>query len=202
MSENNEEKTGLEKYTELILELDSIVRTRVLYQAIALEGVLDHIIAWHFCPDQAKHAAFFSLLFREGEITLANKTRILKKILKSSYPPLLRLFPKLFKALDEIRNLRNKFAHCELVLPEDLREVDLRRIKLKYYKDGQEIIEPVSVEAIEEQVEDCQFWHKLLLLFEMLIRQRVTGASETEAEKAAAQLWSALESAPSSENTA
>jgi hypothetical protein len=192
MTLHTPEQDALSQYIDLILEMDGIVRTQVLYRAIAIEGTLDRIIAWYFCPDEAKHAGFFSLIFREGEMTFASKIRILRKIFKAAYPPLAKLFPKVFKVLDELRELRNKFAHCEVVIPEELSHVDLGQLKLRYFKDNKEVIEPISIESVNERIATYLSWHKVLVLYEVLVRQKTLGTKDSEADAAAAQLWEIL----------
>ena len=95
---------------QIVLAYDRLFRSQVLYEAIALEAVLDRIIAWHFCPDQTKHGLLFTLIFREGEIGLGKKIRMVAKLLRHSYSDLKDTFGFVIKRLDVLRKLRNKFA--------------------------------------------------------------------------------------------
>jgi len=107
------------KHVQVILEYDRLFRSHVLYEAIDLESRVDKMIAWYFSPDESRHALMFSFVFREGEIGFSTKIQILRKLLRKAYPDLQQAFGWFPKALDQLRVLRNKFAHSAVVLPDN-----------------------------------------------------------------------------------
>lgn len=107
--------------------------------AVSLETEIEQILATHFC-DKDKHAVFITLMFIVGQVTFSQKTIMLKKLLKHSYPDLLTASPNLFKNLDKIRELRNKLAHSTSnVFELTGSSTEPLRTTLKSYKDGMEI---------------------------------------------------------------
>lgn len=108
-----------QKYVELTFDYDRMMRSQIIYEATALEGQIENIIASHFCPDEDKHLSFVSLLFNRAEVPFSKKIDILEFLLKQHYPDILNELPGLINKLNSVRRLRNKFAHAELVLDED-----------------------------------------------------------------------------------
>ena len=108
-----------EKHIEMVFERDRLVRANAIYEATAIEGLVENIIAWHFCPDADKHLLFIGLMFRAAEVPFSRKITILIKVLKHSYPDILQDIPRLEKDLTSVRKFRNKFAHDELNLDEE-----------------------------------------------------------------------------------
>jgi hypothetical protein len=104
---------------EMTLVYDRHIRSQVMYNAIYLEGLVGQIIAWHFCPNEEKHLWFNSLIFQRGEISFSKRIIILKEILQQFYPDIYAETKGVIDRLDKIRDIRNKFAHAELVLEED-----------------------------------------------------------------------------------
>lgn len=97
---------------------DQNTRTQIIYHAIHLEALVGEIIAWHFCPNEEKHLWFNSLIFQKGEISFSTKITILDQLLKQFYPDIYAATLGLITRLNNIRKLRNEFAHAELVLEE------------------------------------------------------------------------------------
>jgi hypothetical protein len=158
---------------EQLFEIDRLVRSHIIYEAISIEGIIDQIIAWHFCPDEAKHVWFQSLLFREGEVGFSKKIRILKKLLRDCYPDLFEKVPGLINKLDDIRDLRNKFAHSELVLDENkVREADGKGVFLESVKDGKVDQEFVSIERANKIVNDNSHFRFLMIVIWLEIQNR------------------------------
>jgi hypothetical protein len=104
---------------EMTLVYDQHIRSQVMYNAIYLEGLLGQIIAWHFCPNEEKHLWFNYLILQRGEISFSKRISILKEILQQFYPDIYADTKGVIGCLDKIRDIRNKFAHAELVLEED-----------------------------------------------------------------------------------
>jgi hypothetical protein len=163
---------------------DRLFRSQLLYHAIALEGVVDEIIAWHFCPDPAKHGLFFASLFREGEIGFAKKIRILRRLFRASYPDLDEPFRFLLKRLEILRELRNKFAHSRLVLPDEAppaEEAD--GVRLRYLKaNGEEAEELVARSAVDQQVKEHANILMVGLWLRVIIEGRATGSADPKKE--------------------
>jgi len=182
---------ALEARIQLARDHDRLVRSQIVYEAITLESVVDRIIATHFCSDESKHPAFFSFIFRDGEISFSNKIRILKKILGASYPSLAKISSALAKKLDSMRDLRNKFAHSELVLPSGDEPSNLD-IKLKYYRNGHLEVESLSEADITRQINDCRLWHVTLELIAVFVKQVARG-EQSQADKAVEELWTLVQ---------
>jgi len=83
------------------------------------EASVDRLIAWHFCPDRAKHGLFYRLLFVEGQIPFSRKIEIAKKLLKAFHPDLGKAAGFWIRGLHRLRELRNKLAHNRMQLPQD-----------------------------------------------------------------------------------
>lgn len=183
------------KHIQIILEYDRLFRSHLLYEAIELEGRLDKIIAWHFCSDEAKHGLLFSLVFREGEIGFSAKIQVLRKLLKNAYPDLKDAFGYMASALHRLRALRNKFAHSQVVLPNDPQAVEeATGVTLKYFKDGREVEEFVSREAVDRQMEECKYLGVVAVILELLIEKRSCGTASPEEEERFKALATALRS--------
>lgn len=170
-------------HIQTILEYDRLFRSQLIYEAIALEGQLDKIIAWHFCPDEAKHGLLFSLVFREGQIGFSAKIQVIRKLLKHAYPELREGFGHLPKALDRLRALRNKFAHSEVVLPDDPPSADSASgVTLKSWKDGSQVQEFVSRASVDQQLKESMVLLVTAVVLEDLLRKRALGTANSKDE--------------------
>jgi hypothetical protein len=172
----------LQRRISRTFEMDRMVRSHIIYETTAIEGVVDSIISWHFCPDENKHIWFQSLLFRDGEISFSKKIIILQKILKEFYPDLNKSVKGLTKKLDDIRMLRNKFAHSELMLDEDkIKEADDKGVFLKSIKDGKVIEEFIPLELAEKVVNDNTIFNLIMVCILFEVQNRVQGKEEAGA---------------------
>ena len=115
------------KYVQMLFEHDRVIRSHAIYEATAIESLIENIVAWHFCSDAEKHLLFTGLMFVTAEVTFSKKIQILMKVLQDSDADILDDLPGLENDLDSLRRFRNKFAHNELILDEE---------KLKVMKDG------------------------------------------------------------------
>ena len=115
------------KYVQMLFGHDQVIRSHAIYEATAIESLIENIVALHFCPDTDKHLFFVGLMFVTAEVPFSKKIEILMKVLQNSYPDILDDLPRLEKDLTSARRFRNKFAHNELILDDD---------KLKAMKDG------------------------------------------------------------------
>ena len=172
------------EHIQRILAYDRLFRSQLLYQAISLEGVVDEIIAWHFCPDPMKHGLFMALLFREGEIGFAKKIRILRRLHRASYPDLDEPFKFLLKRLELLRELRNKFAHSRLVMPDEAPPADKAEgVRLGYLKaSGEWVEEYVARSTVDQQVKEHANDLWVARRLQLIIEGRVTGKPDPEKE--------------------
>src|SRR5690349_12029835 len=85
--------------------LDQRLRSRIIYNAILVENVIERIIVTHFCREADQQALFASLIFREGQVTFSRKIIILEKLLKSAYPDLHTQCKWIIKKIDQIREI-------------------------------------------------------------------------------------------------
>lgn len=171
------------KHIQVILEYDRLFRSHLLYEAIALENLVDKMIAWYFSAEESKHALMFSLVFREGEIGFSVKIQILRKLLKKAYRDLQPAFGYLPRALDELRVLRNKFAHSEVVLPDDPPEASIADgVTLRYLRGGTKVEEFIPRAVVDRQMEKCEFLQVVAIVLSILIEKRSRGTASAEEE--------------------
>jgi hypothetical protein len=170
-------------HIQLVLDYDRLFRSQVLYEGIALESAVDQVIAWHYCSEPYKHASLFSFVFRDGEITFGKKIRILSSIMKESYPELAETFSSLRKQLDRLRVMRNKFAHSELVLPENPPDPkSAAGVTLRYYEKGKEKEAFVPKADIDRLVDDCRQLHLAALMLCEILKRRALKKSDERSE--------------------
>src|SRR6266567_3452574 len=81
-------------------ETDTKLRARVINSAIEIDDWIERLIAFHFCPDDAHQILFRSLLFRIGEVTFSRKIKILRELLKQSYPDIYTDYSNIFAKLE------------------------------------------------------------------------------------------------------
>ena len=86
---------------------DQKARTQIIHHGIYLEGLIGDIIACHYGPKEEKHA-----------LTFFKRISSLDKLLKQFYPDIYAATPGLIPGLHNIREVRNDFAHGELILEE------------------------------------------------------------------------------------
>src|SRR2546423_610060 len=80
-------------------ETDTNLRARVINFAIEIDDWIERLIAFHFCFDEAQQMLFRSLLFRIGEVTFSRKIKILRELLKQSYPDIYTDYSNIFAKL-------------------------------------------------------------------------------------------------------
>jgi len=86
---------------------DQKARTQIIHHGIHLEGLIGDIIACHYGPKEEKHPP-----------TFFKRIGSLDKLLKQFYPDIHAATPGLIGGLHNIREVRNDFAHGELILEE------------------------------------------------------------------------------------
>jgi hypothetical protein len=147
----------LKREAELTLSYERLFRSQIIAEAILLERLLDRIIAAYFCPDESKHVLLYSFLFRDTEISFNSKRIVVKKLLKRAFPPIWESFSFFANRLEKLGEFRNKFAHCEIVLPEALEAPSaLDGVTLRYYKGGEEVTEHIPSATVKRWVEECR----------------------------------------------
>jgi len=132
------------------------IRCSILEQAIRIERLIEHIISWHFCPEEDKRYQFFSLVINETDITFSSKIQILKKLLKLYYLGLTQKYPKITRELNKVRDFRNKIVHAILDNSREFlahRYTD--RVQLNVYRDGKEKKLIVTIIDRDEKLKEC-----------------------------------------------
>src|SRR5437588_8208059 len=114
-----DEDKVFQKRIQLLFEHDRVIRSHAIYEASAIERMIESVIAWHFCPDEEQHLSFTSLMFVSTEVMLRKKIDILEQLLENYYPDILKDLPNIINDLHSVRRFRNKFAHDELILDEE-----------------------------------------------------------------------------------
>jgi hypothetical protein len=167
----------LKKHIELIQHYDRIFRSQVLWEAISLEESLATIIAKHFCSSDEKHELFFALIFQEGQISFAAKIKIFRKMLKICYPTWKPILDPWITRLDSIRDIRNKFAHGRLVLPNAAptglaAALSSEGVTLERFSGGKRVQEFIPETYIRSLVSDAKHLGIVGLLIQFLIDNR------------------------------
>lgn len=164
------------KYIQSLFDHDRVIRSHVIYEATAIEGMVENIVAWHFCPDAEKHLLFTGLMFVTAEVAFSKKTAILMKVLKNSYADILDDLPGLENDLDSVRRFRNKFAHKELVLDEDKLNARKDGIWLRSInRDGKLVEEFMSREETDKRVRAAQRLHWYVFYIWLEVQRRAQG---------------------------
>jgi hypothetical protein len=147
-----------------------------------VENEVERIIATHFCREGSQEQLFISLLFSGGFIPFSQKTIIFKKLLKISYNDLYNECSWIFKRIDQIRELRNSFAHSHTTIPVDEAakvttkdEVSVKGVTLQILKDGQIIYKFISIEEAVSILEEAQALSLFLDKLHTEIHNRVLG---------------------------
>lgn len=172
------------RHIEIVLAYERLFRSQIISEAIALESVVDEIVAWHFCADDRKHPLLFTLIFKEGEISFGKKIRILAKLLRQCYPDLKSTFGTLPKRLDALRSLRNKLAHCDVVLPDEPASPGAAEgVTLRYFKDGEQVEEFIARRQVDRTVAECRYLQVMALALRVMIQGRATGERRIDQEE-------------------
>jgi hypothetical protein len=167
---------ALAKDIELNYKADSLIRARIIHCAIAIDRYLEEIIARHFCADETKLLSFRSI-FTDAEISFSQKTKIAKKLIKNNYPDIYAEISPLFNKIDKLRELRNKMAHCELVIPDEpIPSESQSTITIRYYKDGEIKTESFTKKQISEIAQEADMYGFLLSVVYHEIQKRISPA--------------------------
>ncbi len=167
---------------EITLVYDRHVRSQVMYNAIYLDNLIGQTIAWHFCPNEEKHLWFKSLIFQRGEISFSKKIIILRDILEQFYPDIYAETKGVIKRLDEIREIRNHFAHAELVFEEDKllgnKGKPPEGVYLRTIKKGKQEDHFYREQDMQEHLELANNVGLIVQYIYLEVRNRVTGRNE------------------------
>jgi len=142
-SENNE----ILKQVEFALKLDEKTRGSYLFQAIWIDTLLKQIIAQHFCPnDYKKQGMLIGTIL--NDLTLNLKIKHFLRILEL-YPKIKSKHLKIKKKLENVRELRNKFAHSQLDTSAEFLSKKADYIRLIEYKDGKKNYYNITSQIIQ-----------------------------------------------------
>ena len=86
---------------------DQKARTQIIHHGIHLEGLIADVLACHYGPQEEKHRP-----------TFFKRISGLDKLLRQFYPDIHAATPGLIGGLNNIRKVRNDFAHGQLILEE------------------------------------------------------------------------------------
>ena len=156
------------------------IRGSILDQAIWIEALIDDIVAWHFCPQEAKRNLLFSLVLKGTELTFSDKIGILECLLRLEYSELKEQYPGLKDHLDKLRRLRNRLAHAMLDTSDQfLQRNHTDRIQLVYFEDGREKQWVLTISERDQRLREFTQVVWTLLAIQQEVRRRVSepGAS-------------------------
>ncbi len=169
------------KYIAVVFEHDRVIRSHAIYEATAIEGLIESIVAWHFCPDADKHLSFIALMFVTAEVPFSQKIEILLKVLKNSYADIVMDIPGLENKLNSLRKFRNKLAHSELVL--DDKKIDARKLGISLRSVGRKgklVEEFISAEQCDERIKAAQRLRWYVFYIWLEVQRRAKGEKPNE----------------------
>jgi hypothetical protein len=164
------------KYVQMLFEHDRVIRSHAIYEATAIESLIENIVAWHFCSEAEKHLLFTGLMFVTAEVAFSKKIQILMKILQDSYADILNDIPGLENDLDSLRRFRNKFAHNELILDDEKLKAMKDGIWLRSInRDGKLVEEFISREDTDKRIRAAQRLRWYVFYIWLEVEHRVKG---------------------------
>ena len=164
------------KYVQMLFEHDRVIRSHAIYEATAIESLIENIVAWHFCPDTEKHLLFIGLMFITAEVSFSKKINILIKVLENSYSDILKDIPRLANDLNSVRRFRNKFAHNELNLHEDKLAAMKDGIHLRSInRDGQMVEDFIPTAEADKRIKAAQRLRWYVFYIWLEVQRRVKG---------------------------
>jgi len=130
-------------------ESDKNIRGTFITSIISVDVLITDILAKHFCSDENKQKELYPFFLRD--VSLSQKTILLKKIINSFYQDYKQTFPNLSSDLKSIIDLRNELAHARL----DTSNVEsniLESIKIILYRKGKETIKIITKKFINDKL--------------------------------------------------
>lgn len=107
------------------------IRGRIINQTICIEKLMDFIIASYFSDNTTAWYKFQMIILSKSQITIFFKWNILREIM-NDYKYFARTNKKQLKTdLKEIINIRDDFAHGELIF-----DMSSMEPYIEYYRDG------------------------------------------------------------------
>jgi hypothetical protein len=166
---------------EKLFDYDRVIRSHAIYEATAIEGMVETLIAIHFCPNKQKHLSFVSLLFGRGEVPFSKKIDILQHLLQTDYPDILKTVPELINELNSLRRFRNKLAHHELVTEEDKLESTPSGIWLRSVnRNGKVVEEFISSTHADKILKNAVLLRCKILYVQSEVFERSSGGQTNE----------------------
>ena len=99
----------VKRYRELFIE-----------SSTRLEIQIEWLISSYFSRDKKEYAVFNEMFFSdEIQLSFHDKIQMLKILLNVAFPDLKKIKPNIITQLNQIRKLRNRFAHSANVMPRD-----------------------------------------------------------------------------------
>lgn len=167
----NEEEIILQ-HRQAMVRYENLTGSRIVQGAVLVEAKLENIIAFHFCDDQNKWLSFRTLLFLDGEISFSKKIEICKKLMREHYHAIFEQISPMFKRLHKVRELRNKFAHSRILVP----NYNDPRLMMEYHRNGQVIQEAIDTPENEQIILEATGCHFFLgLILGEMMRQKAVG---------------------------
>jgi len=96
------------------VKFSSFLRGAVLNEVAFLEIMIDGFLANHFCKGPAETRDFLKLVMQTKYISFESKRVIFHTLVKEYYPQFVKDVKDYHKLIGEIRDCRNKLAHCQL----------------------------------------------------------------------------------------
>jgi hypothetical protein len=179
----------------IALEYERLFRSRVIANAADAEASVDRIIAWHFCPDQAKHDLFYATLFRESALGLRKKLLIVRRILKAEHADLVKPAAFWIRGLDRLGNLRNKLAHGRMEYPKEAPPPEeVAGVSVWWPKPtGELALELISRAKVDEQVRQAQHLIMAGVCLARIVEDRAQQSCDAERDAGLLRMVAACE---------
>lgn len=165
------EKSISDQFT-FVHEFDSNYRGKYLIQATLIENLIDEILGYHFCPDNKINREMLIATIVNG-LTFNTKINNFLKILKNQHTKLHKSNPKLKKQLENLRDLRNKFAHSTPDFTQSFLEKKTDYVRLTFYKNGKQETQDISFSFIRKRLAECsKMVFELTTIFEVVSKRK------------------------------
>jgi hypothetical protein len=141
-----------------VMSLDMTGRGTYLAHVVPIEQIVKDIISQHFCMEEKRRLQLVLLVLNGRDFTFSSAIEILEKILKTSYPEVLKKYHTVHRELDKIRRFRNVMAHSELDISEEFLSKDLKdTIQLIYHDDeGNSRYREITRREFDDRLKDCR----------------------------------------------
>jgi hypothetical protein len=159
-----------------VIAFDTDVRGTYLFKSTWIETLLNQIISYYFCSDdKIKRNQILSILIHD--LNFSNKIRVFLNIMKSNYYEINKKHPELKKDLEQVRDWRNKFAHCMLDTTVEYIKKNTGKIRYEFYSDGKKQYLEITENSIHKKISEIENLQFTLLEILQIISKEDSGVT-------------------------